>query len=644
MSVLDILLMVFLLLTTLGNVVLARKRARQVGATVAEAASVLNKIAAGDFYTKIELRSGDTSSMMATMKRMSDMLTTLQVDMELMRNEQRVGNLDKVIDAGKFSGAYRSLVTNVNDMVYLHLAVSKRVTQSLQALAVGNLDTNLDQLHGQYATVNNAIDNLRVRLSVIIGDMQSMSQAHQAGATDVMLIPNQYIGDFSIMAESMNALAAAHVAANQQVVVALNRLAEGDFNAQIVALPGSYAVVNSTIEQLRAYLNMLVSDSNTLAQTMASGEVAVTVNVDHYTGGYLHLAKNINAIVNAAAKSLVNLAQQQEVQMYAEQQAYVASRANEVSGFGRLCKQVLPVWSGQVLLARSHMEEQVSALTASFANLIRQLASASAAHQNTAAVMDERSAGGVVALFNDSEGKLNSIVASLRKATEMQGRLVQEIIGLASFTDELKKMATEVRGIANQTNLVALNAAIEAARAGEAGRAFSVVASEVRKLSALSGDTGRRISEKVESVNNAINATMTMSLEYAERDAEMVADSEQLITHVLDQLRLTTDGLSKAANDFRNESVIIRHEVEAAMVALQFQDRVSQMLGHVYQDIDKLNNRLTGEDNTEINSINADEWLGDLAGTYTMTEQLIVHRGDGAQVPAITAESEITFF
>ncbi len=85
------------------------------------------------------------------------------------------------------------------------------------------------------------------------------------------------------------------------------------------------------------------------------------------------------------------------------------------------------------------------------------------------------------------------------------------------------------------------------------------------------------------------------------------------------------------------------------MVALQFQDRVSQMLGHVYQDMDKLGNHLaTAANAADIHGINVDEWLDELASTYTMAEQLTVHRGDGAPVLSIvkniTAESEITFF
>ena len=642
MSVLDILLLVSGLLITSGFVVFTRKRTREIGATPAEAVRILNEIANGNLSTPIELSVGDTTSMMATIKRMSDMLASLQADVGSMQAEHRIGNINKVIDAGKFAGAYQALATSVNETVQAHLIVNQKTLSCIQEIGTGNLAVKLDPFSGQYAAINHAVEKMRGNLNALLTDVHAMTQAHAAGTTEAMLDVKKYPGNFSAMAGDVNALPAVHIAVNQQVVSEINKIAEGEFNAPLTQFSGNYASVNRAIEQLRSHLNALSVDSATTAQAVMSGNMTVSINASKYPSGYQQIAVNINSTVDAAAQALAVLAQQQETQFYAQQQAYEDSRAHDANGINQLCKQVLPVWSGQVTLARTHMEEQISALTISFANLIRELTTATDAHQSNA----NSSPDGVVALFNESQTKLNSIVVALQTVMEMQSHLMQEVINLSHFNEDLKKMAGEVRGIANQTNLVALNAAIEAARAGEAGRAFTVVAGEVRRLSVLSGDTGKRISDKIEQVNNAIANTMKMSQKNTEEDAEMLAKSEQLIAQVLDQLRLTTDGLSEAATEFMDKSIIIKHEVEGALVSLQFQDRVSQMLSLVNQDMDKLNNHLV-EDN-DVNHVNAEAWLGDLAGTYTMAEQLTVHHRDGAKVKAIakniTEETEITFF
>ncbi len=76
-------------------------------------------------------------------------------------------------------------------------------------------------------------------------------------------------------------------------------------------------------------------------------------------------------------------------------------------------------------------------------------------------------------------------MATLAAETEGASRAIQELV---QETDGIHSILDTIRGISEQTNLLALNAAIEAARAGESGRGFSVVAEEVRKLSARTGE------------------------------------------------------------------------------------------------------------------------------------------------------------
>ena len=315
-------------------------------------------------------------------------------------------------------------------------------------------------------------------------------------------------------------------------------------------------------------------------------------------------------------------------------------RADHLQGLDQLCGGVLPVWSGQIEMARGHTEESVTALANRFAGINQRIVDTMAASQG-------ESGAGLIALLHENEAELNSIIATLRSALATKDSMLREIATLAQFTEQLKGMAQNVGDIAKQTNLLALNAAIEAARAGEVGRGFAVVADEVRKLSDLSGGTGKKISDTVETVNQAIAATLKISQQYAAQDEAMVAQSGEIIQQVVGRTRAAALELANSSDALRSETQSIGEEIAEVLVALQFQDRVSQILGHVGQDMGKLKERLVehegGRSRGDTSAgLDASAWLSELSHTYTVPEQHVVHRG-GAPVAAAAA-SEITFF
>jgi len=317
-----------------------------------------------------------------------------------------------------------------------------------------------------------------------------------------------------------------------------------------------------------------------------------------------------------------------------------------IEGLDSLCQKVLPIWASQVSMARVHTEESIADLAQRFDALSKRLDAAVIASQNTVEG-DNHTHGGIVELLQDSQLELGTITHALGASLEEKEKLLRSIEDLSCFTEQLSKMAREVSSIASQTNLLALNAAIQAARAGDAGRGFSVVADEVRKLSRSSGDVGEKITETIESVNEAIEDTLTISRKFARQDKETLGNAEQIIASVLRRFTRAAAGLSDSEELLRAENNAINHEISDVFVALQFQDRVSQILTLVGDDLNKLEQHLSELKNEEISagvprSVNVEQWLEELAKTYTMKEQLAAH--EGAKTEIETHQNNITFF
>ena len=108
--------------------------------------------------------------------------------------------------------------------------------------------------------------------------------------------------------------------------------------------------------------------------------------------------------------------------------------------------------------------------------------------------------------------------------------LVNKINAVGKASEEITKIVGLIAEIADETNLLSLNASIEAARAGEAGRGFAVVASEIGKLAQNSAASAENISKLITDVQNAIASVVAQ----AETSAESIDANSGLIHNAVD--------------------------------------------------------------------------------------------------------------
>lgn len=329
-----------------------------------------------------------------------------------------------------------------------------------------------------------------------------------------------------------------------------------------------------------------------------------------------------------------------------EQGTTPASFANAIIGLEEVCQKAVPIWSQQIESSRQQTEEAMIDLTQRFSGLANKLEEAVSASHQAAGDLGGTESKGMAAVLSESQLQLNEVLSLMHSAQENRDAMLAEIKSLTAYTLELNTMALDVAKIASQTNLLALNAAIEAARAGEAGRGFAVVADEVRNLSRLSSETAQKMSDKVDTINAGIGRVSEIAESSAARDHVSVANSEQAIEQVLTRFRQATDSLAESASLLQSESTDIHHEISNVIISLQFQDRVSQILNQVRNNMEHLSSHLNDPEQQVRTSgpimIDADSWLADMELTYATDEQRDIHHGRSTKPTASSAD--ITFF
>ena len=191
--------------------------------------------------------------------------------------------------------------------------------------------------------------------------------------------------------------------------------------------------------------------------------------------------------------------------------------------------------------------------------------------------------------FADEVGRiLDEYVKLFVDVSDKSIQAVHNIQDMVQQLDGMFTLINDIRGIADQTNLLALNAAIEAARAGEAGRGFAVVADEVRKLSQSSSTLNEEIRGRAEAAKSTITCVQSVVGDIASLDMNIAIDAKGHLDGMLQELERVNANVSDGVNQLADVSQNIAQDVNAAITGLQFADLIGQQTERMQQQLQLL--------------------------------------------------------
>ncbi len=277
--------------------------------------------------------------------------------------------------------------------------------------------------------------------------------------------------------------------------------------------------------------------------------------------------------------------------------------------------------STQLTTSSANMNEGVnrqSAQTAQVATAMEEMNAAviEVARNSHSATEAARSARDIAARGGDVVGQAINAMKEVAESTEITGTTIKN---LGKSSEEIGTIVSVINDIADQTNLLALNAAIEAARAGEQGRGFAVVADEVRKLAERTTKATKEISEMI----NTIQDETSRAVEAMEEGTHKVENGMNLANEAGDALSKIVTGVEDV-NDMISQIATAAEEQSATA-----------------EEIAKNMENISDAANTNVDAINdvtaaADSVSSIAAELKSLVDRFILTRGGGAETPELT--------
>ena len=220
---------------------------------------------------------------------------------------------------------------------------------------------------------------------------------------------------------------------------------------------------------------------------------------------------------------------------------------------------------------------------------------------HSGAVTLMKSADDGVQIVNEAKQQMQEMHLSTQTIDQLTTALMKQ-------SEQISSITTAITNIADQTNLLALNAAIEAARAGEHGKGFAVVADEVRKLAEQSKQSANEIvhlTDTIQSNSQSVSDAVANSLQCAQQGVEVIDRAGQSFHHISDNIYAMTERVEQISATAQEISASAE-EVAASVTEISFGteqttrnvEKVATATGlqaDVVKQVESLSNRLTNQ-------------------------------------------------
>ena len=574
---------------------------RMLTGNVNQAAASMRALVKGEFGSRPEAISNDEIGvMLGQLLEVEDTLGSMTAEVDALVTAVREGRLNERGDEQLFSGAYRQLVRNINELIDAFVEPINVTSDYIDGIASGKIPAPLEQEYrGDFNLIKNNLNSLVHVMGGLSQQIESLSSEVQRGNLTVRAADAGFDGVWGDLIHGLNGLVEAFVRPFDTTKVYLDRISRGDIPKPIHEVyHGDFNQIKDNLNRLVHVMGGLVEQAGGVVEAAQRGELEARAKHGEFEGAWCELIVGINETLEAVERPICAVSEVMRSMSRGDVSQKIAGEFN--GAFGDL---------------RDDVNATIDELVSVIAGIKSASASVSnAAHEISSGNMSlsqrtEQQSANLDSTSTNMDSLLSTVRANTERAveasksvdsantmaqngSEVASEAMDAMRGILEASSRMAENIAVIDEIAHQTNLLALNAAVEAADAGEHGRGFAVVATEVRNLASRSKDAARQIGQLIKDSNQKVelgSSLVDASGARLREILEAVGNAAQISREIQQASEEQTENIAEVHGSVREMETVTQQNAALAEEAMAASESLTNMAKQLDEEISFFN-------------------------------------------------------